>query len=87
MILRMTDQTDTTALREKIEAALDVCRPFLHADGGEVEISRICEGGVVELRFHGTCAMCAMSKMTLRAGIERAILRSVPEIRRVESVG
>lgn len=83
----MPEQPDIAALRERIESALDICRPFLHADGGDVEISAICEGGVVELRFHGTCARCAMSKMTLRAGIERAILRSVPEIRRVESVG
>ena len=78
--------TEILTLRDKIESALDVCRPFLHADGGEVEIIAIRDGGVVELRFHGTCTHCSMSRMTLRAGIERAILRAVPEIRRVEAI-
>lgn len=82
----MNATMEQSILRDKIESALDVCRPFLHADGGEVEIVTIREGGIVELRFHGTCARCSMSGMTLRAGIERAILRAAPEVRRVESI-
>jgi Fe-S cluster biogenesis protein NfuA len=77
---------DMITLRAKIESALDVCRPFLHADGGDVEINAIRSDGVVEIRFHGTCVRCAMSRMTLRAGIERAVLRAAPEIRRVEAI-
>ncbi len=77
----------TATLRERVERALDVCRPFLHKDGGEVEIVALRPDGVLELRFHGTCTRCGMSRMTLRAGIERAVLRAAPEIRRVEAVG
>ncbi len=82
----MVAVTDMTDLRARVESALDLCRPFLHLDGGDVEIAAVREDGVVELRFHGTCARCGMSRMTLRAGIERAILRIVPEIKRVESI-
>jgi len=83
----MMSAAEIKTIREKLDSALDLCRPFLHADGGEVEIVAVREGGIVELRFHGTCAVCAMSKMTLRAGIERAILRAAPEIHRVEAIG
>ena len=82
----MQADVEILILRDKVESALDVCRPFLHADGGDVEIVAIRDGGVVELKFHGTCARCSMSGMTLRAGIERAILRAAPEVRRVESI-
>jgi len=47
---------------------------------------RIRDDGVVELKYHGTCAGCPMSPMTLRAGIERAIMYCAPELKRVEAV-
>ncbi len=82
----MADEVvEDETLRGRVEAALEVCRPFLHADGGDVEVVSV-KTGIVELHFRGTCAACGMSRMTLRAGIERAILRMVPEIRRVEAV-
>ena len=71
---------------ERIEQALETCRPFLRADGGDVELVSVSSDGIVELRYHGTCVVCPMSRMTLRAGLERAILRAVPEIKRVEAV-
>ena len=74
------------SLKTRIEEALAQCRPFLQADGGDVELLRIDSGGIVEVRFHGTCIQCPMSRMTLRAGIERIIMKRAPEIKRVESV-
>lgn len=74
------------SLQGKIDRALEECRPFLQADGGDVERAAISEDGIVELRFTGTCAICPVSRMTLRAGLERAILHAAPEIKRVESV-
>ena len=74
------------SVKERVEEALGRCRPFLHLDEGDVELHAIGDDGVVEVRFLGTCTNCPMSKMTLRAGIERAILRSAPEIKRVELV-
>ena len=79
------DEDGTLPLRKKIEDALAICRPYLLADGGDCEFVS-AKDGVVEVRFTGTCAICALSRMTLRAGIERAIMRFAPEIKRVEAV-
>jgi len=74
-------------IEERILLALDEVRPFLRIDSGDVEFVRFEEElGVVELRFTGACRTCSMLPMTLRAGIERSLRASVPEIRRVESV-
>ena len=58
--------------KEKVEDALESVRPFLVADGGDVELVGINDSGIVEVRLTGACVGCPMSQMTLRAGIERA---------------
>ncbi|RMH60527.1 MAG: NifU family protein [Bacteroidetes bacterium] len=73
-------------LMRKIEEALDLIRPYLMADGGSVRVLNITEDLVVELELMGACGTCPMSTMTLRAGIEQALKRAVPEITRVEAV-
>ena len=59
-------------MREKIEAALDMVRPALQADGGNVELVEV-DGDVVQLRLVGACGCCPMSTMTLKMGIERRL--------------
>ena len=71
---------------EKIENALETIRPYLRADGGDVELVSVSDEGIVEVRLTGACVGCPMSQMTLRAGVERALMREVPGIRRVEAV-
>jgi Fe-S cluster biogenesis protein NfuA len=73
-------------MEKEILKALDNIRPFLQADDGDVELVEISEDGIVKVRLTGACGICPLSVMTLRAGIERALLREVPGIRRVESV-
>lgn len=74
-------------LEERIESALAMCRPYLQADGGDVKFVRFSpDTGVMELKWEGTCLICPMSILTLRAGIERAIMKVVPEVKRVEAV-
>lgn len=73
-------------LRDKVEKALESMRPFLEADGGNVEIEEITEDKVVRLRLLGACASCAMSIMTFKAGLEQAILKAVPEVSSVEAL-
>lgn len=73
-------------LNEKVKDALEKVRPYLKADGGDVEFVKVTEEGIVEVKLTGACVGCPMSQMTLRAGIERALLREVPEIKRVEAV-
>jgi Fe-S cluster biogenesis protein NfuA len=73
-------------MKNQIIKALDDIRPFLQADSGDVELIEVTEDGIVKVKLTGACGVCPMSIMTLRAGIERALLREVPGIRRVESV-
>lgn len=73
-------------LREKVQKALETIRPYLKADGGDVELVKVTQEGIVEVKLTGACIDCPMSQMTLRAGVERALIREVPGIRRVEAV-
>jgi Fe-S cluster biogenesis protein NfuA len=73
-------------LVQRIETALEACRPALRADGGDIELVRVTEDGIAELRFAGECRDCSLSVMTLRAGVERVVMHHAPEIRRVEAV-
>jgi Fe-S cluster biogenesis protein NfuA len=79
----VTSQEDFAA---RVERALDAVRPYLRRDGGDVRYLRLRENGTVELQWVGTCLTCPMSAMTLRAGVERALMRDLPEIQRVEAV-
>jgi Fe-S cluster biogenesis protein NfuA len=74
------------SIEQRIESTLDTVRPFLRIDGGDVSIVRFRSDGVLELRWEGTCRICPVSPLTLRAGVERAVLKNVPEVRRVEAV-
>ncbi|MFT6828745.1 MAG: Fe-S cluster biogenesis protein NfuA [Roseivirga sp.] len=71
---------------ERVEAALDKIRPFLKADGGDVRVVEITEDMVVKLELVGACESCPMSHMTMKAGIEEAIKRDLPEIKSVVAV-
>ena len=61
-------------------------RPYLQRDGGDVELARLTDDGIVEVRLMGSCISCPMSMMTLRAGIERALMLAHAEVKRVEQV-
>ncbi|HLW49633.1 MAG TPA: NifU family protein [Sphingobacteriaceae bacterium] len=73
-------------LKERVEQALDTIRPYLEADGGDVQVEEITSENVVKLRLLGSCASCAMSIMTFKAGLEQAIKKAVPEIASVEAI-
>ncbi len=72
-------------MRERVEAALDLVRPALQADGGNVELVDV-DGDVVRVKLVGACRGCPMSTMTLRMGIERVLKEQVPEIKEVVAV-
>ena len=73
-------------MEEEIRKALESIRPYLQADDGDVELVEVSDDGTVKVKLTGHCENCPMSGMTLRAGIERALLRQVPGIRRIEAV-
>jgi Fe-S cluster biogenesis protein NfuA len=73
-------------LRDKVEEALETMRPFLAADGGDMELVNITDDMVVQLRLLGSCKNCNMSEMTLKSGIEEAVKCSVPQIKSIEAI-
>lgn len=78
--------SETMALTpENVETVLDEMRPYLMADGGNVELVEL-DGPVVKLRLQGACGSCPSSAMTLRMGIERRLREFIPEIAEVEQV-
>ena len=74
------------SLLDQVEAALDTIRPYLEADGGNVSIEEITPDNVERLKLLGTCGSCPMSIMTLKAGIEQAIMKAVPQITSIEAI-
>nr|WP_157466113.1 NifU family protein [Belliella baltica] len=73
-------------MNDKIEQALDNIRPYLEADGGNVRVVELTDEMVLRLELTGACSSCPMSTMTLKAGVEEAIKRAIPEIIRVEAI-
>ena len=71
--------------QDNVENVLDELRPYLMADGGNVELAEI-EGPTVKLRLQGACGSCPSSAMTLKMGIERRLREKIPEIVEVEQV-
>jgi Fe-S cluster biogenesis protein NfuA len=71
---------------ETLQKSLEQVRSYLQRDGGDVEFVRMTDDGIVEVRLTGSCVSCPMSLMTLRAGVERALMLAHAEIRRVEQV-
>ncbi len=70
-------------MKEKVEKALEKVRPFLQADGGDIQLLDVSEDGIVRVRLTGACGGCPMSQATLKQGVERVIREEVPEIRQL----
>lgn len=81
----MTEET-MNGVRERVQATLDLVRPNLQADGGDVEFLGMDDDGIVKVRLQGACNGCPMAAMTLQMGIERILKQEVPEVKGVENV-
>lgn len=75
-----------TEIEKKVQAAIEQLRPHLHSDGGDMELVEITDDGIVRVQLLGACSDCNMSVMTLKAGLEEAVKKAVPEIVSVEAV-
>lgn len=73
-------------LMRNVDAALDTVRPHLAVDGGNVELVDITDEMEVQIKWMGNCESCSMSAMTMRAGIEQAIMNKVPNIKSVAAL-
>ena len=78
--------TESKELLERVEKSLDTMRPYLSDDGGNVEVVEITDDMVVRLKLVGACSTCPQSFMTMKAGIEEAVRRAVPEIKSVVAI-
>lgn len=72
-------------MKDKIEKALATIRPALQADGGDIQLVSV-EDGVVKVHLVGACSGCPMSQMTMTQGVEKAIKKAVPEVKKVIAV-
>ena len=70
----------------KIERALDEIRPYLEADGGDINLVEVTDEMVVKVKLIGSCSNCNVSMMTLKNGVEVAIKRAVPQVKEVIDV-
>ena len=71
-------------MKEEVEKALDLIRPALQADGGNVELVDVDEEtGTVKVKLVGACGSCPMSQLTLRMGVERVLKENVPGVKEV----
>ena len=72
--------------RERVQQVINLIRPAVQADGGDIELVDVAADGTVSIRFHGACHGCPSSHMTLHDGIQRTLREKVPEVTRVVPV-
>jgi Fe-S cluster biogenesis protein NfuA len=72
-----------TDLRQRVQGVIELIRPAVQADGGDIELVDVAHDGVVSVRFHGACIGCPSSNLTLQMGIEANLRQQVPEVTRV----
>jgi Fe-S cluster biogenesis protein NfuA len=77
--------SETKSIKERVKKALDRVRPYLQSDGGDIELIEVTDDLSVKVKLTGACHGCPYSMQTLKAGVEQAIMKEVPEIKRVIS--
>lgn len=73
-------------MKEQVQEVLNLVRPALQADGGDVELVDVTDEGVVSVRLTGACGSCPMSTMTLKMGIEKTLKEKLPQVTEVVQV-
>ena len=73
-------------LKRRINGALDKIRPYLEADGGDITLEEVTEDYTIKVKLHGACEGCPFSYQTLKAGVEQALLKEVPEMKELIAI-
>ena len=76
----------TLPIQDRVVRILNLIRPAVQSDGGDVELIDISDDGVVKIRLHGACVGCPSSSVTLKLGIERNLKEHIPEITSVVAI-
>lgn len=82
----MSTTPDLEVLTHKIEEVLNTVRPYLQADGGDVEVVEVSAERDVLLKLTGNCSSCSMSEMTMTAGIEESLRRAIPDLGKIQAL-
>ncbi|WP_068474107.1 NifU family protein [Saccharicrinis aurantiacus] len=69
-----------------VEKALDEIRPYLKADGGDIELVEITDDLVVKVQLKGACVDCPMSYQTMKNGVEQVVKKVLPQVKSVEAI-
>jgi Fe-S cluster biogenesis protein NfuA len=77
--------SEPLSIKDRVAKALERVRPYLQSDGGDIDLVEVTEDGTVKVKLKGACHGCPYSLQTLKAGVEQAIMKEVPEIKRVIS--
>jgi Fe-S cluster biogenesis protein NfuA len=80
------DEIKREELSQKVNNVIAQIRPYLLADGGDIEFVYLTDENEVQVELKGACASCSMSLMTLKQGVEQAVLRAIPEIKAVNAI-
>ena len=72
-------------VEKRINEEIDKLKPYLQNDGGNIEFIKF-EDGIVYVKLTGACAGCSMIDVTLKEGIEAAIMSEVKNVRGVINV-
>jgi Fe-S cluster biogenesis protein NfuA len=76
---------DIKSIKDRVLKALDKVRPYLQSDGGDIDLIDVTDDMIVKVKLTGACNGCPYSVQTLKAGVEQAIMKEVPEVKRVIS--
>jgi Fe-S cluster biogenesis protein NfuA len=79
-------ETERNDLKARVNKALEKIQPYLEADGGGITLEEVTDEKVVKVKLHGACDGCPFSYQTLRAGVEQALLKEVPEMKELIAV-
>lgn len=79
-------ETELQELTARVERALTSLRPYLEADGGDIELVEVTEELTARVKLHGACAECSMIHMTMKGGVEQAVRAAAPEIKAVKAI-
>lgn len=80
------DKVKREEIEKKVTATIDMVRPYLVADGGDISLVEITDELVVKVKLLGACGSCPFSLQTLKNGVEQAVKKEVPEIKEVVAV-
>ena len=73
-------------ITKKVSDSIELVRPFLQNDGGDISLVEVTDDYVVKVKLLGACGSCPYSIMTLKNGVEQAIKRDVPQIKEVVAI-